>query len=401
MSVALARPLFLALQENFDALPDPRVARTRLHRLSDLLLLSLAAFCCGANGFEDIQLWCLAQGVDALRALLGVRLDNGIPHHDTFRRVLARLEPAGLEQSLNTLRARVPVGEPEAKPAGRHLALDGKVLRGSQDARRATEPLGLLSVLATDLNLVLGQAKVSGTTSEIPVARDVLRTIDLIDIAGATVTADALHCQSQTARVIRERGADYLLAVKDNQKGLHNALKGLFHRNLKEARLPMQTAQQEETGHGRREKRTGWLIRADDWLPQDDPLFAWPGLQSVLCLEGERTWTERGHKKHSLCTRYFISSSTADVARLMGLVRSHWGIENKLHWILDVTFAEDASWVRSGHEAENLATVRRLAASLLQAAQPDEPEAIQNMSLAKRRKWAGWKNTYLHKVLTN
>lgn len=408
MSVALPRPLLFVLQEDFDALPDPRVERTRLHRLSDLLLLSLGAVCCGAESFEDIQVWCLAHGQEALRARLGVHLDNGIPHHDTFRRVLGRLEPQGLGAGLHLLRQRLP--KPEGHPIAptKHVAIDGKDLRGSQDATKGVDALSLLSLFATDLNLVLGQSKIDSKTNEIPVAREVLKAVA---IEGATVTADALHCQKETAEAIRERDAHYLLAVKDNQKGLHEALKSLFTVNKRERHLPlpMSTFRQEETGHGRLEVRHGCLIRVDDWLPEEDPLRVWKDWHSVLCIESQRRWRHRGQQKQSQFTRYFISSSPEGVEAMMGFARSHWKIENSLHWIMDVTFGEDASRVRAGHEAQNLATLRRIAAFLLKATEPesepgeapDTPKAIRGMSLRKRKKWAGWKAEYLQKVLTN
>jgi len=184
--------LSVALLAAFDALPDPRVERTRLHRLADILLLALAAFCCGAEGFEDIQDWAELQGADDLRRDFGVRLDHGIPHHDTFRRVLGRLEPDALESSLRLVRRPLPCAGPVE-----HVAVDGKEVRGSHDATHHSEAILLLSAFATDWNLVLGQKRVDAKTNEIPAAQEVLA---LIQIAGATVTADAMHCQKETAR---------------------------------------------------------------------------------------------------------------------------------------------------------------------------------------------------------
>lgn len=395
MSLSLLRPLFLALQQDFNGLTDPRVPRTRLHRLSDILLLSLAAFCCGAEGFEDIQTWSLAYGTENLQTVLGVRLENGVPHHDTFRRVLARISPQHLEESLHTLRQQRPRPDGESPTAGTHIAIDGKEIRGSHNAAQGTDAFALLSVFATDLNLVIGQRKVDSKTNEIPVAQEILKTLE---IEGATVTADALHCQIKTAEAIRERKADYLLAVKDNRKGLHDAMKSLFRVNREEQRIPQTTNRQVEKGHGRLEIREGTLIRVSDWLEGDDPLQVWPDWSHVLCIECERRWTHRGQAKESRFTRYFISSSAADVARQMGFARSHWKIENGLHWLMDVTFGEDACRIRTGHEVQNVATLRRMAAFLLKAT---ESEETKGMSLRKRRKWAGWRLDYLQKVITN
>lgn len=334
--------------------------------------------------------------------MIGVRLDNGIPHHDTFRRVLGRLRPSCLEQSLHTLRQSIPKAEGQPIAPTKHVALDGKELRGSYDG--AAPALGLLSVFATDLNLVIGQRKIDCKTNEIPVAQAVLSSID---IAGATVTADALHCQTTTAETIRAGEADYLLAVKDNQKSLHRALQSVFAVNKEYRRLPMTTFRQAEKGHGRVEVRQGYLMRVADWLPEDDSLRVWKDWHSVLCIESERQWTHRGQDKHSFFTRYFISSSHEMVEQLMGLARSHWKIENNRHWIMDVTFGEDASRIRKGNEAQNMATLRRLAAFLLQATEPelpepgDMPKSLQKLSLRKRKKLAGWQSGFLRKVITN
>lgn len=385
------RRLCLLLRDAFDTLPDPRVERTRLHRLSDILLLALAAFCCGAEGFEDIQDWANAQGQEDLRRDFGARLDNGIPHHDTFRRVLSRLEPAALEAVLHLVRQRLPCQRTNHRPE--HVALDGKELRGSHDAWRQSEALLLLSAFATDRNLVLGQAKVDANSNEIPAARQVLASLD---IAGATVTADALHCQTDTTTAIRERKADYLLAVKDNQQSLHEALIGLFQANRVDKRLPMACAQTAEKDHGRMETRRAFLIRAADWLPLDDPLWQrWRDLNSLLCLQCERRWTHRGQARTSAFTRYFLSSSGASVHKHMQWARLHWKIENSLHWLMDVTFGEDACRARTGHEAQNLAVVRRTAAFLLK----HSAEGTSRSSVRGRKKTAGWSRAYLLRTL--
>lgn len=257
----------------------------------------------------------------------------------------------------------------------------------------------LLSAFATDWNLVLGQKKIDAKSNEIPAAVDVLSQIA---IEGATVTADAQHCQRETARVIRERGADYLLAVKDNQLTLHQALIGLFETNRADKRLPMTHAKTLEKDHGRIEERHGFLIRVSDWLPAGDPfLLQWKDLTSVFCLVDKRTWTHRGQSKTCTFTRYFISSSSRTVEQHMTYARSHWKIENSLHWLMDVTFGEDASRVRTGHEAENLATLRRTAAFLLKQSPPDatKHKNADKMSLRRRKNIAGWSLTYLLKTL--
>jgi predicted transposase YbfD/YdcC len=377
------------------------VERTRLHRLSDILLLSLAAFCCGAEGFEDIEDWAEVQGAEALRRDFGVFLENGIPHHDTFRRVLCRLNPDAFDGALHVVRKRLGAGAGAGGLAGiSHIALDGKdgkEVRGSHDSRSGSGAVLLLSAFATEQNLVLGQRRVDAAkTNEIPTAVEVLSLLDARDLSGAAVTADALHCQRATAQAVQDRGAHYLLAVKENQHALHRALVGLFETNAREKRLPAQEARTLDKGHGRVEHRSGALIRVADWLPEGDPLLSlWPGLTSVLCVTCERRRTHRGQEKASRRARYFISSSAAPVEQHMSWARGHWKVENSLHWCMDVTFGEDACRARAGHEAQNLATLRRVAAFLLK----HSTEGTKRTSVRGRKKTAGWSREYLIRTL--
>ena len=240
-------PLFHALRDSFAKIPDPRVNRRKLHLLSDILLLSLAAVLCGAVGAEDITFWAKAQGIDLLRKSLGASLVNGIPHHDTFGRMLCRLNPLVIEESLHIVRKHVSNGPPT------HIAIDGKEVRGSHNAAKQSPAIMLLSAFATDSGLVIGQQKVDSKSNEIPAAVDVLNQID---IAGATVTADALHAQRNTAAAIRDRGGNYLLAVKDNQPSLFAAVEHLFQTNREEHRLPMQSRQIVNKDH---HPRAAWV----------------------------------------------------------------------------------------------------------------------------------------------
>ena len=390
MPLALPRPFFLALQEDFNQIEDPRVERTRLHCLADILLLSLASICCGAESYEDIQVWSMAHGTEALRELLGVALENGIPHHDTFRRVLSRLKPESLQSQLEQLRHTI------APP--KHIAVDGKFLNGSH--KKGKNPLCLLSVFATEANLVIGQKKVDVKSNEIPAAQEILA---LLCLKGSTVTADAMHCQKETAQVIRKQGGDYLLAVKENQGKLYEAIVSLFKNNT--GTVAVEQVCLAEKNRGRIEVRQGSLVRIDDWLPSDDPLRVWCDWHSVLCLESERKYTQRGEEKSSYFVRYYITSHALDVTSLMGFARSHWGIENSLHWVLDVSFGEDASRIRTDYGAHNMASLRRLSHHLLSRVSPSDvcgenaPSAIAKMSMKKRRKWAGWRNDYLQAVL--
>ncbi len=389
--ISSASPLTSVLLSAFATLPDPRVARTRLHHLSDLLLLSLASVCCGAEGFEDMEDWAKAQGEASLRADFGVALPNGIPHHDTFRRVLYRLQPEALEQCLHEVRKRLLA--PAAVSSVSHVALDGKELRGAHDAALGQAIPVLLSAFASDLHLVLAHRQVDSKTNEIPTARELLSTLNL---QGATVTADAMHCQKETAKAIVEQNAHYLLAVKTNQGQLHQAIASLFGTNLKEQRLPMQQATTHDKGHGRIETRHGFLVAVCDWLPEGDPLLAqWAGLTHVLCVQNITKVNQRGKERTHEQTRYFISSSTAPVQEQMAWVRSHWSIES-LHWVMDVTFGEDACRIRKGHEARNVATLRRVAAFLLRLSS----QGTTRTSIKGRKKTAAWNRAYLLRTLT-
>ena len=306
-----------------------------------------------------------------------LELPNGIPSHDTFGRVFALLDPRAFERSLESwVRAVVP------SLSGRQVALDGKTLRGSHDRYHGQEAIQTVSAFLAGADLVLGHLKVADGSNEIPAVREVLGWLDL---QGCIVSADALHCQTETARLVVERGGDYMLPVKDNQSTLRQRLEETFAYEVPRGfkGVKHSTYQHREKGHGRVETRRYTVITDRSYLQEIDPAGRWWHLGSVIRVEREREID--GAVSHEL--HYYISSLIAPARALAPVIRHYWGIENKLHWRLDVVLREDYSRVRTGHAPENCAVLRCLALNLLK-------HGVQ----AKRHK-AAWDTDYLFKVI--
>jgi predicted transposase YbfD/YdcC len=385
------------LREGFAAVPDPRIDRTKRHPLPDLLMIALCTVLCGGEGYEHMPEWARMQGEPWLRERLGLSLPNGVPHHDTFRRVLSRLEPGAVEECLLLLARHC-----QERLAGTVVSLDGKELRHSfatgpaeKEGEKAQDSLMLLNAWADDLRLALAQEPVPLGGNEISAVESLLAKLEL---SGATVTADALHCQKDTARQVRAKGADYLLCLKENHLTSYEAVSALFaqaaSRAADSARLPVDSCERTHgSEHGRVEVRRCHVLDARTWLPPGDPLWQWEGLRSLVLVERYRSWTERGQSKESQSHSFYISSREPSAPTLLALVRSRWGIENRLHYVLDVSFGEDASRVRRDHGPRNLALLRRLALSIARHA------PAPGKSLRLRRKMAGWSGDFLLQCL--
>jgi predicted transposase YbfD/YdcC len=406
----------LSFAEHFASLPDPRVERTRRHALIDILTIALCAVICGADGFVEMEAWGRARE-PWLRERL--ELSGGIPSHDTFNRLFARLDPDAFArcflswtEALREVLSAPPdaqeavppaqgsgAGAPkERSPMPTLVALDGKRLRRSFDSVTGSTALHLVSAWATEQHLVLGQVKVAEGGNEITALPELL---SLLDVAGCVVTIDAIGCQRELARQIVAQGADYVLAVKANQPALLEDVQ-LFLDDAYEQGfrgVSHQGHQSFDAEHGRQERRAYFVTGEVDWLRerhQTDGAESWAGLQSIGMVEARRREGGPGVPE-SVERRYYISSLAGDEAgsaqRFAWAVRGHWGIENGLHWVLDVAFREDDCRVRREHAPQNLATLRHLALSLLRR------EKTAKMGVKARRLKAGWDPAYLEKVL--
>jgi predicted transposase YbfD/YdcC len=368
------------LIERFGDLPDPRVEGRTDHDLLDIIVLALCAVMSGAEGWDDIEDWGRAREGWLRRYL---RLRNGIPGHDTIRRVFEVLSPIELETRFEQWMAAVC-------PAvvGRVIAIDGKALRGSGRSGRGLRALHQVSAYAAESGLTLGQRACEEKSNEITAIAELLPVLAL---AGAVVTIDAMGCQTAIAEQIIVGGGDYVLAVKDNQPQLAEALRDFFG-TLNAPGYPKREVSVHETldkGHGRIETRRCVAVDHLDWLELLGLKARWSKLTSVACIESTREIAGKVESER----RFVISSLPADSQRILHAVRTHWGIENGLHWCLDVTFGEDASPIRLRNAALNFSFLRRLALNLFRA---DQSRAS---SLPKKRKAAAWNPDYLATVL--
>jgi predicted transposase YbfD/YdcC len=372
-----------ALIEQFTDLPDPRVERTRLHKLIDILSIAICAVICGAEGWDDFVAFGRAKQ-DWLKERLGLELPSGIPSADTFRRVFARLDPQALQTCFRAWTRQLHV-----RTQGEVIALDGKVVRHSFDTACEQGAIQMVSAWAARARLVLGQVKIEDKTNEIPTVPALLK---LIDIRGCIVTTDAMSCQRATAATIIEQGGDYVLAVKDNQPTLYADIQARFA--YAEAHGYEDIDHRHRThidkGHGRIETRVCDLLPL---VPQD-PLWGdvqqqWRGLRGLARI----TCTRQIADKVRTEVRYFISSLPPSAPGVLRAVRAHWGIENRLHYVLDVSMNEDASRIRRDHGAENFAVLRHIGLNLLRQ------EKTSPRGIKAKRKQAGWDNDYLALIL--
>jgi predicted transposase YbfD/YdcC len=375
-----------SISEHFATLSDPRAARGREHRLIDILTITLCAVICGADDWVAVATY--GETKEAwLRTFLA--LPNGIPSHDTFGRVFRLLDPDELRRCfLNWVRAVVG----ETGGLGRQVvAVDGKTLRRSHDRRAGKGPLHLVSAWATEAGLVVGQVATEEKSNEITAIPALLK---LLALDGATVTIDALGCQTAIARQIVEQGADYVLALKDNHEHLHDRVRLAFLDVAPAAgtTLPLADVAPHTTiekDHGRIERRRCRAIGDPAYLAYIDPDHAWPGLKSAVCIES----TRRIGDAVSTEARHYLSSLPPDAELLNRVVRSHWGVENRLHWVLDLAFHEDSSRTRADHAPENLAIIRHIALNLLRG------DPTRRIGLKNSRFKAALSDTYLRSIL--
>jgi predicted transposase YbfD/YdcC len=363
--------------------PDPRRQCKNLrHRLVDVLVLGFCAVLCNCDDFVEIEAFAKAKE-DFFRRFLD--LPHGIPSHDTFRRVFQALCPQALQACLMAwLEERRPAAgdEPEV------VAIDGKTLRRTFDRAKGLGALHLVSAWATRSGLTLGQVAVDGKSNEITAIPQLLELLDLED---CVVTIDAAGCQKEIAAQVIAQEADYVLALKGNQPTLHQQVAAYFIEQL-EADGPdrkVRHHRQEERGHGRTETRDTYVAPVPKGLHD---AAAWLGLCSLVMVVRESV--DHATRKGTDDVRYFLSSLKPTAKRLAGIVRSHWGIENSLHWVLDIAFNEDRLRTKDRNAIDNLALLNRLSVSLLR-----QDQTVKTGVKCKRKK-AGWDNDYLLQLLS-
>lgn len=362
----------------FTEIEDPREARGKRHLLLDIICIAILAVVCDANDYEEIEAYGLSKEA-WLRSFL--ELPHGVPSDATFRRVFAVLNPEAWQGCfLRWVRSLTL----EATGAEEVLAADGKTARRSRDSELGG--LHTVSVWSSQQGLVIGQSQVAGHSNEITVLPDL---IESLDISGAVVTTDALGTQKQVAWAVKEHDAEYMLALKGNHPRLYADVKWLFVVARNDVCSDVtDTFETKDKAHGREEQRR-YRVLADLSVLDPELVRAWRGLKSVVCVESQRT--SKGQT--STEKRYYLSSLPCDAKRAAHAIRSHWSIENSLHWVLDTTFREDESRIRKGHGQANWVTLRHLALNLLKL------DKTLEASLKVKRKRAGWDDAYLLHLL--
>jgi predicted transposase YbfD/YdcC len=358
----------------FQRLPDPRAANAR-HELLEVLVIALAAVLCGAETCSDMAEF--GQAKEGLLRLF-LRLEHGIPSHDTFSRVFRLLRPAAFDVAFRRFMAAFAKAN-RLKLTG-VVAIDGKALRGAFERGQRSEPLHLVNVWAVEARLCLAQQKAPGRNE----TAGALEVLSLLSLQGCIVTADALHCHRAMATTVREQGGDYVLAIKANRGPLFKTVVSQFARSGKR-----QTTQQlDPASHDRSEARRATIMRNTSLAA----VHRFPGVVAVGRVTSRRRL--QGNPADPPAVRYYLLSKYMSAKRLLQVTRSHWTIENQLHWVLDVQFDEDGNRARKDNAPENLAILRRLALNILRS-HPD-PTPIR-----RKIKRAGWDDAFLTAMLSH
>lgn len=363
------------VMESFKTLKDPRIDRTKRHPLLNVLVMALCACICGAEGWDEIALF--SRGRRRWFASF-LDLSGKTPSADTFRRVFERLEPAKFEECFSRWVAALATDF-----SGEVVAIDGKTLRGLVEQAGKQTQLHMVHVWASKQQLLLRQQAVNGASGEMAAIPELLR---LLDLQGAVITTDANSCTAPVTRAIMESGAEYVLAVKGNRGRFYEHVIAAF-----KGQTPVTTHGEITEGHGRKETRIVSVLEPADWPWKTKNNGEWAGLRTAVRVE--RTREVIGAMSRE--THYFVSSLAPDAKRVANAVRTHWSIENNLHWVLDVAFADDKRRTRDARAAENLAIVSRIAFTLIKR------EPTRKLGVAASRKQAGWDTDYLARVLTS
>ena len=367
----------ISLLDHFTNLTDPRIDRTKDHKLIDIIAIAICGMLCGADNWVAMEQYGHAKE-EWLKQFL--ELPNGIPSHDTISRVFARLDPKEFEQCfrdwVKTIAQLVP---------GEIISIDGKTVKHSGSKTKNQKPIHVVNAWACEQRLVLNQTKVKNKSNEITAIPEL---IEVLELSGCLVTIDAMGTQTKIAQLIQERGADYCLALKGNHHYLHERVVHLFDQSEANdwSEVEHDFHRTINKGHGRMEIRRHWTIPVTELFFDEEK---WLGLQSVGLIECVRkVGTETTTNK-----RYYLNSFSSDAQLLAHAVRSHWGVENNVHWLLDVAFREDDCPVHSDHAPENLSQLRKMALNLL------SQEKTAKVGVANKRLKAAWNNQYLAKVL--
>ncbi|MCO6476300.1 MAG: ISAs1 family transposase [Phaeodactylibacter sp.] len=368
-----------SLTKHFSSIPDPRKPQGLLHSLEAIFTIAILAVICGADEWTEIEEFGKSKQ-EFLEGLLELR--HGIPSHDTFGRVFSMIDAEAFAACFISWVSSL------CEINGEIVNIDGKQLRHSFDTHSEKAAIHMVSAWANANEMVLGQAKVDEKSNEITA---IPKLLDILDLAGSVVTIDAMGTQKEIAEKIVGNEADYVLALKGNQGELHDEVIEAFQRYS--AKKKGEHSRQSSLGHGRIEERNCYVAPAAEFL-SPNVLKRWKGLQAIVKIEAYveyKNGKRQGEQVYE--ERYYISSLGLDAERMNEVVRSHWGIETKLHWVLDIAFREDDSRIRKGNASENFATLRHIAINKLK-----NEKSLKRGIKAKRKK-AGWDNDYLIKVL--
>lgn len=362
------------LLDYFTDVTDPRVERTKLHKLEDILSIAICATICGAEGWYEMAFFgqCKQPWLETF-----LELPNGIPSDDTFRRVISAIKPDEFEACFQRWTHDV------SSHQGEIIAIDGKTLRRSHDNTGGKSAIHIVSAWACENKMVFGQVATDEKSNEITAIPKLLEMLVLDD---SVVTIDAMGCQKKIAETIKESNGDYIFSLKGNHGTLHKEVQ-MFLDDAISHGGDYDYNHTTNGGHGRVEIRKVWYSQQVQWIPDRKD---WPGLSSLVAVESQRIIGDEVRNER----RYFISSLAGKDAKTIGqMIRSHWGVENKLHWSLDVSFGEDDCRIRKGFGAENVSRLRRITLNLLKR------EETAKCGIKAKRNKAGWDENYLKKLL--